>query len=79
MQHTMKADDADISEERQRKLAFGILKQATQRELAAGAKLVGQWQRGIETMAGQAQWKLRLTLAHSPSPARATVNHYIRP
>ena len=32
-------------------------------------KLVGQWQRGLETMSGQAQWKLHLTFAHSPSPA----------
>jgi hypothetical protein len=38
-------------------------------------KLVGQWKHGIETMAGQAQWKLHLTLAHSASPALATVNH----
>jgi hypothetical protein len=27
--------------------------------------LVGQWRRGIETMSGQAQWKLHLTFAHS--------------
>jgi hypothetical protein len=39
-------------------------------------KLVGQWQRGIETISGQAQWKLHLTLAHSPSLAFATANHY---
>ena len=39
-------------------------------------KLVGQWQRGIETMSGQVQWKLHLTLAHSSSPALTTVNHY---
>jgi hypothetical protein len=38
-------------------------------------KLVGQWQRRIETISGQAQWKLHLTLAHSPSSALATVNH----
>jgi len=37
-------------------------------------KLVGQWQPGIEMMSGQAQWKLHLTLAHSPSPALAIVN-----
>jgi hypothetical protein len=43
------------------------------------AKLVGQWQRGIETMSGQAQWKLHLAFAHSPSPALATVNHYKQP
>ena len=30
--------------------------------------LVGQWQRGIETMSGHAQWKLHLTFACSPSP-----------
>lgn len=34
---------------------------------------VGQWQTGIETMSGQAQWKLQLTLAHYPSTAFATV------
>jgi hypothetical protein len=38
-------------------------------------KLVGQWQRGIETMSGHAQWKLHLTFAHSATPALATVNH----
>ena len=38
-------------------------------------KLVGQWQHGIETISGQAQWKLHLALAHSPSPALVTVNH----
>jgi hypothetical protein len=37
-------------------------------------KLVGQWRRGIETLSGPTQWKLHLTLAHSPSPALATVN-----
>jgi hypothetical protein len=42
-------------------------------------KLVGQWQHGIETISGQAQWKLHLTFAHSPSPALATVNHYKQP
>ena len=42
-------------------------------------KLVGQWQRGIETILGQAQWKLHLTLARSPSPAFATVNHCKQP
>jgi hypothetical protein len=31
-------------------------------------KLVGQWQRGIETIPGHAQWKLHLTFARSPSP-----------
>ena len=36
-------------------------------------KLVGQWQRGIETMSGTAQWKLHLTLAHSPAPALPTL------
>jgi len=38
-------------------------------------KLVGQWQRGFETLSGPTQWKLHLTLAHSPSSALATVNH----
>jgi hypothetical protein len=38
-------------------------------------KLVGHWQRGLETIAGHAQWKLHLTFAHSPSPDSATVNH----
>jgi hypothetical protein len=42
-------------------------------------KLVGQWQRGIETISGHLQWKLHLTLAHSPSPAFATVNHCEQP
>jgi len=42
-------------------------------------KLVGQWQRGIEAMSGTAQWKLHLTLAHSPAPALPTVNPVIRP
>jgi hypothetical protein len=42
-------------------------------------KLVGQWQHGIETIAGYAQWKLHLTLAHSPSPAFATVNYCQQP
>ena len=42
-------------------------------------KLVGQWQGGIETIPGQAQWKLHLTLAHSPSLAFATANHYEQP
>jgi hypothetical protein len=37
-------------------------------------KLVGQWQRGIEKMSGQARWKLHLTFAHSPTPALPTVN-----
>ena len=32
----MKAKDADISDERQRELALGVLKQTAQRELAAG-------------------------------------------
>jgi len=36
-------------------------------------------QQGVTTpivmMSGQAQWKLHLTLAHSPSPAFVTVNH----
>jgi len=42
-------------------------------------KLVGQWQRRIETISGQAQWKLHLTLAHSPSLDFATANHYEQP
>ena len=42
-------------------------------------KLVGQWQHGIETISGHLQWKLHLTLAHSPSPAFATVNHCQQP
>ena len=35
-QQTMKANDADISEESQRELALGDLKQSAQHELAAG-------------------------------------------
>ena len=35
-QHTMKTNDADISEEAKRELAVDELKQAAQRELAAG-------------------------------------------
>jgi hypothetical protein len=42
-------------------------------------KLVGQWQRGIETISGPTQWKLHLTLAHYPSAAFATANHYEQP
>jgi hypothetical protein len=42
-------------------------------------KLVGQWQHGIETISGYAQWKLHLTLAHSRSPAFATINHCEQP
>jgi hypothetical protein len=42
-------------------------------------ELVGQWQRGIETIAGHAQWKLHFTFAHSPSPAFVTVNHCQQP
>jgi hypothetical protein len=42
-------------------------------------KLVGQWQHGIETISGHGQWKLHLTLAHSPSPAFATVNYCQQP
>jgi hypothetical protein len=42
-------------------------------------KLIGQWQHGIETRSGQAQWKLHLTLAHSPSAAFATVNYRQQP
>jgi hypothetical protein len=42
-------------------------------------KLVGCWQDGIETMSGHAQWKLRLTFAHSPSPAFAAVNDCRQP
>jgi hypothetical protein len=42
-------------------------------------KLVGQWQHGIETIAGHAQWKLHLTLAHSPSSTFATVNYCQQP
>ena len=36
-------------------------------------KLVGQWQHGIETISGYVQWKLHLTLAHSPSPRVASL------
>jgi len=39
------------------------------------AKLVGQWQHGIEMISGHAQWKLHLTLAHWQPPGFATVNH----
>src|SRR4030095_8171408 len=39
-------------------------------------KLSGQWQRGIETMSGQTQWKLHLTLAGPPSPAFETTNDH---
>jgi hypothetical protein len=42
-------------------------------------KLVGQWQRGIETMSGHAQCKLHLTFPPSPPPTFATVNHYKQP
>ena len=42
-------------------------------------KLVGQWQRGIETMSGHAQCKLHLAFAPSPPPTFATVNHYQQP
>jgi hypothetical protein len=42
-------------------------------------KLVAQWQRGIETIAGPSQWKLHLTLPDSPSQAFATVNHRQQP
>ena len=42
-------------------------------------KLVGEWQHGIETISGQLQWKLDLTLAHSPSLAFATVNYCQQP
>jgi hypothetical protein len=42
-------------------------------------KLVGQWQYGIETILGHVQWKLHLTLAHSPSPAFAIVNQCQQP
>jgi hypothetical protein len=38
-------------------------------------KLIAQWQPGFEAISGQTAWKLHLTLAHSPSPAFATVNH----
>jgi hypothetical protein len=41
--------------------------------------LVGQWQHGIETISGYAQWQLHLTYAHSPSPAFATVNQCQQP
>ena len=37
-------------------------------------KLAGQWQHGIEPISGCVQWKLHLTLAHSPAPALPTVN-----
>ena len=43
--------------------------------ILSSPKFVGRWQCGLETMPGQAQWKLHLTFAHSPSPALATVNH----
>jgi hypothetical protein len=42
-------------------------------------KLVGQWQYGIETILGHVQWKLHLTLAHSPSPVFAIVNQCQQP
>jgi hypothetical protein len=41
--------------------------------------LVGQWQHGIETISGHVQWKLHLTLAHSPSLAFTRVNHSQQP
>jgi hypothetical protein len=47
--------------------------------VSGNPKLVGQWQRGIETMSGQAQWKLHLKLAHLSSAVFATVNHYKQP
>jgi hypothetical protein len=42
-------------------------------------KLVGQWQYGIDTISGHVQWKLHLTLAHSPSLAFTRVNHSQQP
>jgi hypothetical protein len=42
-------------------------------------ELLGQWQRGIETMSGPAQWKLHLTLAHSLSAGFATINRDKQP
>jgi hypothetical protein len=69
----MRTNDIDISEESQRVLSAGDLNQAAQREL------VVQWQRGFETISGETQWKLHLTLARSPSPAFATANHYEQP
>ena len=42
-------------------------------------KLVAQWQRGLETMSGQAQWKLHFTLAQSLSSDFATVNRCEQP
>jgi hypothetical protein len=69
----MKTNDIDISEESQRVLSAGDLNQAAQCEL------VVQWQRGFETISGETQWKLHLTLARSPSPAFATANHYEQP
>jgi hypothetical protein len=44
-------------------------------------KLIGQWQRGIETMSGQALWKLRLTSPirhHQPSQRLTTTNSHDR-
>jgi len=47
--------------------------------VSGNSKLVGEWQHGIETISGKLQWKLHLTLAHSPSPAFATVNYCQQP
>ena len=38
------------------------------------SKLVAEWQRGLETLAGSAQRKLRLVFAPSQSTKLATVN-----
>jgi hypothetical protein len=47
--------------------------------IAHHPKLVAQWQRGLEVTGRNAQWKLHLTLAHSPSSAFATLNHCQQP
>ena len=47
--------------------------------VSCNPKLVGQWQHGIETISGHVQWKLHVTLAHSPSQSFATVNQWQQP
>lgn len=37
-------------------------------------RLTGEWQRGLETMSGYAQRKLRLAFAPMQTPALATAN-----
>ena len=60
----------DISDRTRHREAFAI---------PHNPKLVAQWQRGLETTGRHAQWKLHLTLAHSPSPDFATINHGQQP